>query len=137
MNFLRDGDIGEYLRFYELDLLQPEEAITASICTRLMIARAARHTQVSIDLIKFAYEFGLRNGIKTCYIDCNRHLVSFFERFGWKKLFRKEHVEYGMVDVLRLDLCDFDQLQRINSPFADVAHRVLHAPHSEMSESAI
>lgn len=117
MNFLRDGPIGDYLRLYGLSTLSPGELKTASICTRLMIGPSLRKTQVSIELIKFAYAFGLSRGIDTCFIDCNDHLVRFFERFGWRFLFKREHEDYGLVNVMRLDLRDHDHLAAIKSPF--------------------
>lgn len=117
MNFLRDGSIGDYFSLYGLSALSAKERETASICTRLMIGPSARRTQVSIELIKFAYAFGLDRGIDTCFIDCNDHLVRFFERFGWRFLFKREHEDYGLVNIMRLDLRDHNHLAAIKSPF--------------------
>ncbi len=123
MNLLKDGPIGDYFDFYDLSALSPTELARASICTRLMIEPSLRRTSVSIDLVKFAYEFGLMNGIDTCFIDCNSHLERFFGRFGWRSLYRRTHEEYGLVDVMRLDLRDLSHLAAVGSPFLEIAAR--------------
>lgn len=128
MNLLKHGAVGDYFEFYDLAALAPEALLKSSICTRLMIEPSLRRTSASIDLVKFAYEFGLRNDIETCFIDCNSHLTRFFGRFGWRRLYRREHEEYGLVDVMRLDLQDTDYLRSINSPFAAIAVRVAAEP---------
>lgn len=123
MNLLKDGPVGDYFDFYRLAALTPAELAKASICTRLMIDASVRRTSLSVELVKFAYEFGLQNGVESCFIDCNSHLTKFFLRFGWRALFRDEHPEYGLVDVMRLDLTDLGHLARIGSPFAAIAAR--------------
>jgi predicted GNAT family N-acyltransferase len=128
MNLLKHGAVGDYFDFYDLSVLSPDGLMRSSICTRLMIEPSLRRTAASIDLVKFAYEFGLRNGIDTCFIDCNSHLTRFFGRFGWRRLYSREHEEYGLVDVMRLDLRDTDYLGSIDSPFAAIAARVAAGP---------
>jgi N-acyl-L-homoserine lactone synthetase len=128
MNLLKDGPVGDYFRFYSLGDLSAQALAKSSICTRLMIEPSLRRTPASIELVKFAYEFGLKNGIDSCFIDCNHHLVRFFRRFGWRSLYRREHEEYGLVDVMRLDLRDIDYLSSINSPFVAIAARLPIVP---------
>lgn len=121
MNLLREAPIGDYFDFYGLERLSVKELQSASICTRLMIEPRLRHTSASVELVKFAYEFGLKYNVSTCFIDCNDHLVRFFRRFGWKVLFRREHDEYGVVNVMKLDLLDINHFKAIRSPFVPVA----------------
>jgi predicted GNAT family N-acyltransferase len=119
INFLRDGAVGGYEAFYGVDGLDPARRASASICTRLMVERAHRRKYVTIEVMKRVYEYALDAGIETNYIDCNRHLVGFFGKFGYVELGRKEHPEYGDVTVMRLDLLDRERLCALGSPFAD------------------
>jgi N-acyl-L-homoserine lactone synthetase len=120
VNFLRDGPIGHYYDFYRFKELESAKLQAASICTRLMVAREYRRTVVSIEILKFLYKYGLYRDIATCTMDCNLHLVRFFEKFGYQFLFSDKHPEYGNVAVLRLDLRDLNSLDRTHSPFAPI-----------------
>ncbi len=128
MNLLREAPVGGYFDFYDLAKLSPQEIVSASICTRLMIDPQFRQTPVSVNIVKFAYKFGLINDVSTCFIDCNDHLVKFFQRFGWRELYRREHEEYGDVNVMRLDLKDIDHLSAIRSPLLPVALKHVWGP---------
>jgi GNAT superfamily N-acetyltransferase len=120
-NLLREGSIGEYLAFYDLDKLSSEDAFEASICTRLMVDPEHRKTSVSIDIFKRLYAFAIDAGVRTSYMDCNPPLVRFFSKFGYERLGEKRHPEYGHVAIMKLDHFDFVRLVRIGSPFADLA----------------
>jgi len=122
-NLLRRGPVGDYLDFYNLDKMAPAKRQNASICTRLMVSKEQRRTSVSIDIFKHLYEFGLAHNIETSHMDCNRHLIGFFEKFGYEFLYRTQHDEYGDVAVLRLFLEDYERLIEMNSPFAETARR--------------
>lgn len=117
INFLRDGPIGDYAAFYEIEDLDADRARRASICTRLMIRASNRRTAATLRIMMGVYDFALRRGIDTNYIDCNRHLVGFFKKFGYVDFGTKTHVEYGPVTNMRLDLRDRDRLARVASPF--------------------
>ena len=125
VNFLKDGPIGDYADFYGLTGLSELERDGASITTRLMIARARRTTPLTVAIVTTVYEYALRLGNTASYIDCNSHLVEFFVKFGYRAQFRKNHVEYGDVTVMRLDVCDHDHLSSVGSPFAPICRRLL------------
>ena len=121
-NFLRNGDIGEYIDLYKLDKLSGIELETSSITTRLMILPSYRSKALAVKLSKAAYTLGLNNGIRSDYIDCNPPLDKFFGRLGHRYIHQCTHPEYGDVRVMRLDLCDKSYLESINSPFLDKDH---------------
>lgn len=120
-NLLREGSVGDYFDFYDLCRLSTEEAARASICTRLMVSPDHRKTQVSIDIFKVLYAFAVANDVQTSFMDCNAHLVRFFEKFGYERTAHKRHPEYGDVTVMKLDHFDFARIIRIGSPFAELA----------------
>lgn len=124
LNFVRDGGTQPYYDFYELAKLPPNEQATASICTRNMVAAKYRKTGVSVRMLKMIYEFGIRNGATSCYMDVNAPLIPLFEKFGYEALFEKEHPDYGLVTVMRLPASNCDVLTAKRSPFAPICKKV-------------
>lgn len=123
INFLRDGPVGPYTEYYALQGLTRDVTLRSSICTRLMVRRRFRCSAVTIEVMRAVYDFALSGGIQYNYIDCNRHLVKFFSRFGYSYLFSFDHPEYGDVSVLKLDLHDLAKLEQLSSPFAESCRR--------------
>jgi GNAT superfamily N-acetyltransferase len=117
-NVLGDGDIGPYGALYGLTRLSPDERRVSSITTRLMVERTKRGSAVGVRLAMALFRYGLSRGVETDYIDCNTHLVSFFEHLGYQPLRLIEHSEYGRVTVMRLALRDAAHLRRVGSPLA-------------------
>src|SRR5260370_12053413 len=91
-----------------------------SMCTRLMVVPRLRRTSLAMRLAQASYAFGLRNQIRYNFIDCDDHLVGFFTRLGYRFQRRAEHPEYGMGNVMRLDMLDRANLVRQRSPFLAV-----------------
>lgn len=116
-NFLRHGSLGEYEEFYGLKDLCGADRDQTSICTRLMIGSSRRRSFTTFGVMRAVYEYGLNNGIRFNFIDCNEHLVGFFQKFGYRLLGAKHHVEYGEVSLLKLDLIDEPHLTAVKSPF--------------------
>lgn len=115
VNFCSDGNLGDYADFYEIDQ-SPECWLRSSITTRLMVRPKFRGTRLPLQLAQASFDIGLKNNIRWNYIDCNPPLVSFFKRLGYVERFKKEHVEYGDVSCMRLDLYDQDHLAAVGSP---------------------
>ena len=114
-NLLRRGPVGIYEDLYGLRDLDPEVRDRTSITTRLMVAREYRRGPLALLLASAMYDWGTRQGVQTDYIDCNPHLVRFFQRLGYHDLGRIEHPEYGGVHLMRLEH-DLDYLTHIGSP---------------------
>jgi len=117
INILTDGDIGPYREFYRIDPDALGGPDRVSICTRLMVAPACRRTAAPAGVMRRIYDYALDRGVRWNFIDCNRHLIGFFDRFGYRRLFDDVHDEYGEVSVMRLDLLDGDYLKAQHSPF--------------------
>ena len=118
-SFFRDGDLGYYKDFYKInDYISCVDGI--SIVTQLMISNRHRKYKVARTLCEKVYEYGLINNIDYCFIDCNEPLESMFKKFGFKTLFRDTHRDYGLVNIMLIDLHDIDHLLAIHSPFAEV-----------------
>ena len=121
-SFCRDGDIGYYKDFYRVgNFFSSFEGIT--IVTQLMISKKCRKYRVAKLLCETVYEYALMNDIQYGFIDCNEPLESMFNKLGFKTLFRDLHYDYGLVNVMLLDLHDIEHLRIINSPFVGVYNR--------------
>ena len=99
-----------------------------SICTRLMVERRLRGSTVALRLCQEAFSFALSDGIKFNFLDCNDHMVRFFEKLGYRQQKRAIHPEYGVGTVMRLDLLDRSQLARTRSPFLSILDRAKPLP---------
>ena len=125
LNFVRDGNVDPYYEFYEIDKLPEDFQEKVSICTRNMVAAEHRRSPLAFRMLKLMYELALNNGSTSCYIDVNKPLVPLFEKIGCRPLFEKQHADYGLVTVMRLDGLDLDHLRKVRSPFAPICKRFL------------
>ena len=120
VNFSRTSNVSYYENFLNMKSVGPFHPRATSICTRLMVAPRLRGTSLALRLCQAGYEFGLRHEIRYNFLDCNDHLTRFFERLGYRFQERAEHPEYGIGNVMRLDLLDRPHLAQIRSPFLAV-----------------
>ena len=117
VNFPSKSSIGYYENFMDMCSAGCFHPSATSLCTRLMVAPHWRGTSLATRLAQASYEFGLRNHIRYNFIDCDDRLIGFFVRLGYIFHRRAEHPEYGMGNVMRLDLLDRARLVRQRSPF--------------------
>ena len=118
-SFLRDGDLGYYEDFYRInDYFSSVDDI--AIVTQLMTSIKCRKYRVAKLLCEKVYQYGLINCIDYCLIDCNDPLEDMFKKFGFRKLFRDNHYDYGPVNVMLLNLHDIEHLRIVRSPFAEL-----------------
>ena len=123
VSFCRDGDIGYYKMFYRVNhYFSSLERI--SIMTQLMTSKKTRRYRIGKRLAERAYEYCLINNIEYCFIDCNDPLESMFNKAGFRTLFKDKHHDYGLVNVMILNLLNIDNLRTINSHLAAVYDRV-------------
>jgi GNAT superfamily N-acetyltransferase len=123
-NFARDGDLDGYELFYEMASAGSCHPCSTSICTRLMIAPAYRRSLLAVRLAVAVYDVGLKNGITHNFIDCNEHLVPFFEGLGFvRHIEPQEHEDYGRVHCMRLTLHDRERLTLLASAFLPALDR--------------
>jgi hypothetical protein len=117
-NVARRSGLGPYESFYDLKCVGEDHPDHTGTVTRLMIAPHLRHTTLAVRLCITCYTLGLENDVRWCFIDCNDHMVHFFEGLGFKPYMGKVmHEEYGHVTPMRLRLHDERHLRSIRSPF--------------------
>jgi GNAT superfamily N-acetyltransferase len=126
VNFARSGDIGYYDALYGMDFVKPHHPASTSITTKLMVSPEMRGTLIATALARALYDFACDEGIEYDFIDCNRPLVPFFLRLGYRHYsIDVEHPEYGIVTPMLLVTRDYDHLAEVGSPLIadDVAMR--------------
>jgi N-acyl-L-homoserine lactone synthetase len=117
VNFPRTSSIAYYETFLDMRSADRFHPSATSMCTRLMVAPRMRGTNLAMRLAQVSYEFCLLNRIRYNFMDCDDHLIRFFTRLGYIIRRRAEHPEYGMGNVMRLDLLDRARLAQTRSPF--------------------
>jgi Acetyltransferase (GNAT) domain len=117
VNFPRVSSIAYYETFLDMHSADRFHPNATSMCTRLMVAPRLRRTSLAMRLAQVSYGFGLHNKIRYNFVDCDDHLISFFQRLGYIFHRRAEHPEYGIGNVMRLDLLDRARLAQTRSPF--------------------
>lgn len=119
VNLARDGALEYYNNILKMDIdrdLYPEHV---SLCTRLMIDKSYRKSNLAVRLSLECFDIGLQQGSATNFIDCNDHWVGFFKRLGYKQLHQAHHEEYGLVNAMSFDLTDLNNILGAQSPYAD------------------
>ncbi|MEM6708503.1 MAG: hypothetical protein AAF648_06930 [Pseudomonadota bacterium] len=119
----RNGRLGKYETLYGFDRLSPEKRACASITTKLMVDARFRSSRLGLKLASSGYSWLVDQGMQFDYIDCNDHLVPFFNRLGYlPHLGRITHPDYGAVNSMVVPLTDTAHLERVKSPLL-AAHR--------------
>ncbi|MEO0575294.1 MAG: hypothetical protein AAF004_07515 [Pseudomonadota bacterium] len=111
------SDFGEYLHLYQLANRSASELKHVTLTNKLMVASTVRSSGLAFHLACTTYRKGLADGILENYIDCNEHLIRFYERLGYREhLGWIEHAKYGRVYSMVLQLTDHDHLEQCKSP---------------------
>lgn len=87
-----------------MDDVGPDYPQRVSLCTRLMIRPDFRRSTLSIRLISACLSAAQAQGIVWNHIDCNDHLVAFFERLGCSHTHVCHHEEYGRVNAMSFNV---------------------------------
>jgi GNAT superfamily N-acetyltransferase len=117
-NFGGESDLGVYRSLYGLGGFSPEALARVSVTTKLIVAPRYRGRSLGIRLACALHSFGLKNGIRADFIDCNTHLEPVFEGLGYRRQGGPVvHPEFGPVTPLALLLADKDHLRAVGSPF--------------------
>ena len=121
--------VEKYVALYQLDALNARQRAHSTVTTKLMVAPEYRCSRLGMLLARESYRWGLANGVHYDFIDCNDHLVSFFEKLGYRPhLGEIHHQVYGRVNSMYLAVNDEVHLFNQRSPF----YRPL-AQHQEAS----
>jgi hypothetical protein len=114
-------DTGYYDDLYSLDVVGPQYSAHTSLTTKLMVAKTHRNLKLAVSLACTLYRDGKKAGMEFDFIDCNDHLVPFFEYLGYRMFKGKvNHPEYGSVNPMVLVGSDQEHLEKVRSPFAPI-----------------
>lgn len=122
-NRFSDPHTDYYRRLYKVDERFPFQPHEMSLTTKLMFEPSLQRSMYPIRLIvHYARNFHYRDGCKIDFLDCNKHLIPFFLKFGYLD-YRGWvlHNEYGTVRPL---CCPADQIARfetLRSPLGSIA----------------
>lgn len=109
--------IGKYEEIYRLNQLSGSQRRRSTITTKLMVDPRFRGTKLPMQLARAAYVHTLEHQMLYDFIDCNDHLVGFFEKLGYRPHRGcVEHPDYGRVNSLYIALQDAVHLCNVRSP---------------------
>ena len=126
----------ELLDTYELapflEVLTPDQI---GVVTRLMVSSELRGSLLSLHLVKKTAEYCLQQGIECVFIDCQPHLVPFYQRYGYRSyrtVFNDPYV--GVLVPLVLIVSDFEHLAQVRSPFYKIITS-MREPNPELAHT--
>ncbi|MBS0252707.1 MAG: GNAT family N-acetyltransferase [Proteobacteria bacterium] len=100
-NFLSEPEAGYYRDLYRCGIFKGISLDEIAISTKLMVLPELQGTTLAIRLIQRYARDAYGDGVKINLIDCNDHLVRFFEKMGYLPYTEGiEHKEYGRVNAL-------------------------------------
>ena len=118
-NHFGDLSTAYYSDFYKVSLFSKVRADRIAMTTKLMVLPQYQGTMTALQLISRYAAESYRLGVEIDLIDCNEHLVKFFERLGYfTHLGWSVHDEYGRVLPMFLALDAVRYLRSIRSPLA-------------------
>ena len=124
----------EFLETYELaPFLEVSTADQIAVVTRLMVSSELRGSLLSLHLVKQTAEYCLSQGVECVFIDCQPHLVPFYQRYGfrpYRTVFNDAYV--GVLVPLVLIVSDFDHLAQMRSPFLKII-KSMREPNPELA----
>jgi GNAT superfamily N-acetyltransferase len=121
-NMADDPAMAYYRKLYRIDSLGVRDVSKVQITTKLMVRPDLRNTTVGARMIQFYADQGYQLGVQVDLLDCNRPLMSFFERMGYFSycgwVF---HKEYGTVRPMIFGVDTVDYISTIGSILAPPA----------------
>ena len=104
VNLAFEGPLGVLEELYGMRA-SPHHPRATGVCTKFIVRKAKRGGATSMKLISAAVRYGLRHGIKECYIDCIPALLPYYKAIGFRIAGEKFlHRENGPSHPMRLDL---------------------------------
>ncbi|NER37733.1 MAG: GNAT family N-acetyltransferase [Oscillatoria sp. SIO1A7] len=98
-------DSEEYAKLYKMrEYAGDAHPLFTSITSRLMVPHHLRGKRIGLKLMQAGYKQQLVDGIKFDFIDCENHMVPFFEKIGYQLIGSFEYEVYGNYNIMVLDL---------------------------------
>jgi len=82
-NASSDSTLGAIEELYGMNRSKHHPQATG-ICTKFIVKKSRRGSSVALKLIAAVVQYGLRNSIKECYIDCIPALLPYYKALGFK-----------------------------------------------------
>lgn len=118
------SDLGYYNDLYSMNIVGHYHPEKTSITTKLMIEKSHRNKGMFLDLASVLYDRVRLEGLEFNFIDCNDHLIPFFEFLGYRKYKERViHHEYGEVTPMVMVGSDYEYLKNCCSPFAKLCEK--------------
>lgn len=129
-SFAREADLGYYPALYNMAAVGAAFPQQVSISTKFMMLPRCRRSTLAVRMIMASWPYGMKEGIRYDFMDCNPHLEAFFTGMGYRPACgRVQHPEYGDVQPMVLDLHDMEHLRLVGSPLATLgAKRITPQP---------
>lgn len=106
-NFAKDGSLGMLERLYGMKK-SPHHPEYTAITTKFIVKRALRGSPTAMQLVAHLTQYGMRQGMKECYIDCIPKLIHYYRAMGFRpaeEIFL--HPENGPSLPMQLDLLKY------------------------------
>lgn len=135
-NYAINSDLGYYAELYQIsDIAGDAHPLSTSISTKLMIEPHFRGSTMALRIMQANYHQLLLDRIKFDFIDCEPHMIPFFQKIGYQTIDMINHPEYGSGLALMLDVFNFEHLQRVKSPFQRLYRNFLESKECQYSFS--
>jgi predicted GNAT family N-acyltransferase len=93
-----------------------------AVCSRLAASAEHRHTRARSLLFETIYANGLQRNTQLCFATCAPLLLRMFRKYGFREYLAPIHdAVVGILHRTLLVLDDLDHLERVRSPFFEMA----------------
>ena len=117
-NYARNSDLGYYTELYKMrEIAGDAHPFSTSIGTKFMIQKHLRGSRIAFGIMQAHYNQMLLDKIRFDFIDCEPHMIPFFQKLGYQTIDMINHPEYGSGMAMMLDVFNLKHLQRVKSPF--------------------
>lgn len=122
-NVFSDASTRYYAKIYRVAAFEGLDVDRIAITTKLMMLPNYQRSTLPVRLITEYARDGYRQGIAVDMIDCNKHLIEFFEKMGYFSYIGWAfHKEFGSVRPMFLASDAVQYLTAINSFLTQSAH---------------
>ncbi|MEG3903285.1 GNAT family N-acetyltransferase [Microcoleus sp. B4-C5] len=135
-NYSSQSDLGYYVSLYNMsEITQDAHPMNVSVSTKFMVDTNFRRKGIGLVLMQANYNQLLLDKVKLDFIDCEPHMIGFFQKLGYQPIDMINHPEYGSGLALMLDVFNFEHLQRVKSPFQRLYRNFLESKECQYSFS--
>ncbi len=86
-NYAINSDLGYYAELYKISEIAGDvHPLGTSIGTKFMIQRHLRGSRIALSIMQSYYYQLLRDQIKFDFIDCEPHMIPFFQKLGYQTI---------------------------------------------------